>query len=124
MKHLYILILVICSLLLTGCQWNQQPNTVFDTKTKVVAPSDALLVSCKISQPPAIDEFLNPAISDEDRKAISYQHTFKLYSDLADCNKRWKALRDWKSKQIKLYGDSAATGDLNASRTDPQGDTR
>lgn len=103
----------------TGCATHPEPVVI--TKNVVIAPADNLLVNCDVTAPPAKSAYLktsdginpNQTLQKDDafylaeyaktiqtlqeRERLLTEHALKQYQNLDTCNKRWKALREWKT---------------------------
>lgn len=98
MKKLFLFILVAFSALLCACQ-TTSPDPVI--VTKVIVPSDDLLVDCDLQAPPDRDAFV--AADSTKQKAMMADAYNGATSKGIMCNKRWAGLRRWKEQQLKLY---------------------
>jgi hypothetical protein len=105
---------------MTACA-THQPDPVVITKNVVIAPADNLLVDCDVAPPPAkaayvktagginpnqtlqkddayyLTQYANTIKVLQERERLLTEHALKQFQNLDTCNKRWKALREWKT---------------------------
>ena len=93
-------LLIVVLLALTGCTAIQtkEPAPIF--KKVIIAPDDVMIASCHVTKPPVVKDYLAETLSG--REALLTDTIQLLYTDLSVCNKKLKALRDWKIQQLKI----------------------
>lgn len=98
------ILLLLTVLLLAGCCTPVKPEPEIRYKTVIVAPADNLLVDCDITPPPAIDYYVGlPSWTLKEGVLVDSKE--ESIKDAIKCNVRWKALREWKAKQLEIYKD-------------------
>lgn len=96
-------IFVICmTWLFSGC--SSVPVTEIKTETTVVKPTTDLIKDCDITAVlPDKQTYLNQNPSDKETSLHDYAAT--LQKDMRECNLRWAVLRNWFSKQEKIFSN-------------------
>lgn len=95
-----LLILLAC-LMLAAC--NTFPKLQF-TKTEYVfvKPDDQMVQDCPQAVPPDPDTYAD-VFTPKQREAALTELSLEQMDIIAKCNKQWAALREWNSKQEKIY---------------------
>jgi len=91
-------ILLMFVLVLAGCgTMGLQTNVVY--KTEVIAPEDSLLLDCDVMSPPEREAYIAATMKEREKMLVNF--SMKQMENLFVCNKRFKALRDWKKEKIE-----------------------
>lgn len=102
-KTLLLIVGFLVSFLISGCATNPSVPEI-RYKTKVVAPEDNLIVDCDIEPPMVVKDYV--AIPNYvSKEGVLVDLNEKNMVNLQKCNERWKALREWKAKQLQIYKD-------------------
>jgi hypothetical protein len=91
----------LCVAVLLGACATTQPPEPIRTRTIFVEPPAALVQNCPITAPPGKEEYLKATPRDRDQMGDDYIR--KLQSDLKNCNKDKKDLRDWTKANRDIY---------------------
>lgn len=95
--------LVAVSMLLAGCPASLPRLTIQDTKYVLVKPDAAMLKDCPFPTPMDVSAYM--ALSLKQREGVLYGQSIESMDTIATCNVQWKSLREWYTKQEKIYPD-------------------
>lgn len=90
------------SLLLSGCPGTTGPVIVRDTKVVFIKPDASMVKDCDVEAPPEKTAYL--AGDFQTKEAMSSFAYRNQTTNVGKCNKQIGGLRDWYTKQEKIYG--------------------
>lgn len=101
---LRVLCVVALTASLAGCFGTLKPQPpVTITKYMVVKPGEEMTRDCIFPVPP--DPLTYNSSTDQEKEIALYGFGLEGLDTVAKCNKQWSALRDWFTKQEKIYSD-------------------
>lgn len=94
--------LLVC-VVMTGCITTK---TIVEKEYVLVTPEDHLLAPCESVAPPEKEQYLQ--LSEKDKELALTYRSAGQDGQIAECNSRFKGLRQWKSDMLKIYKPPAA----------------
>ena len=82
---------------LTGCATTEVKEPIVKVDTKVISIPDALLTSCKVTQPIKPSDFI--VLSADKKEEVLTDLNIKLYKDLGNCNNQITQIKNFQDRQ-------------------------
>lgn len=96
-----LLMIVVCALGLSGCFSTPHVRPVLVNKNILISPEAHMLEDCVLSEPPDTALYLGSTWTV--REDILMKNIQAHSNSVILCNIRWKNLREWKTKQEKIF---------------------